>query len=286
MKKILVVFSVLVLILSLSFSSFAIQIPQPTNDFFVNDFANAISDEDEEEIMKIGADLFQQTTAQVVVVTVDSLDGYDVDEYALRLGREWGVGSKETNNGVVLLLSVSDRKVSIQAGYGLEGCVTDAKSGRILDEYAIPYLRDNDFSTGLLEAYKAITAVVCNEYGVELNPDYEINNYNNTYETEHYDDFGEDVLGALVIVFFIVLIFVVILSRSSGGNSNNGGGTYGGGHYRGTTYHGGSFSGGPRGGFSGGPRGGFSGGSRGGFSGGGFRGGGGSFGGGGASRGF
>ena len=80
MKKILVVFSVLVLILSLSFSSFAIQIPQPTNDFFVNDFANVICDEDEEEIMKIGADLFQQTTAQVVVVTVDSLDGYDVDE--------------------------------------------------------------------------------------------------------------------------------------------------------------------------------------------------------------
>lgn len=270
MKKIFAVVSVLILILSLSFSSFAIDFPEPTDELFVNDFANVISDEDEEEIMKIGADLFQQTTAQVVVVTVDSLDGYDVDEYALRLGREWGVGSKETNNGVVLLLSVSDRKVSIQAGYGLEGCVTDAKSGEILDTHAIPYLRDNEFSTGLLEAYKGITAVVCNEYGIELNPNYEINYYNNTNEIENYDDFGEDVLGALIIVFFIVLIFVVILSRSSGGNSNHGGGSYGGGHYRGTIYRGGGFSGG----------------SRGGFSGGGFRGGGGSFGGGGASRGF
>jgi uncharacterized protein len=256
-----------------SVTAFAINLPEPTNNFFVNDFANVISEEDEKEIMAIGASLFKQTTAQVVVVTVDSLEGADVNEYALELGRKWGVGDEEKDNGVVLLLSVSDRKITIQVGYGLEGCLTDIKTGRILDEYAIPYLRDNDFSTGLFEAYKAITAVVCNEYGVELNPDYDINNYNNTYEKENYDDFGEDVLGALIIVIFIVIIFVVILSRSSGGNSNHGGGTYGGGHYRGTTYHGGSFYGGPRGGFSGG--------SRGGFSGGGFRGGGGSFGGGG-----
>ncbi len=271
MKKIIAFFSVLVLILSLSFSSFAIDFPQPTNDFFVNDFANVISDEDEAEIMKIGADLFQQTTAQVVVVTVDSLEGYDVDEYALELGREWGVGSGKTNNGVVLLLSVSDRKISIQAGYGLEGCVTDTKSGEILDTYAIPYLRDNDFSTGLIEAYKAITAVVCNEYGIELNPDYEINYYHNTYESDSSDDFAGDVLGGLFIVIAIIVVFLIVLGKFSGGSSNHGGGTYygGGRHYRGTTHYGG-----------------FSGGSRGGFSGGGFRGGGGSFGGGGASRGF
>ncbi len=271
MKKIFVIFSVLVLILSLSFSSFAVDFPKPTNDFFVNDYANVISDEDEAQIMKIGADLFEQTNAQVVVVTVESLDGYDVDEYALELGREWGVGSKETNNGIVLLLSVSDRKVTIQVGYGLEGCVTDVKSGEILDTYAIPHLRNNDFSTGLIEAYKAITAVVCYEYGVELNPDYEINYYHNTYDSD--DDFAEDVLGGVVIVFVIIIAFVLVVGKFSGGNSNHGGGSYHGGGrtYRGGTYYGG-FSGGSRGGFSGG--------------GGGFRGGGGSFGGGGASRGF
>lgn len=273
MKKIFVIFSVLVLILSLSFSSVAVDFPKPTNDFFVNDFANVISEEDEAQIMKIGADLFEQTNAQVVVVTVDSLDGYNVDEYALELGREWGVGSKETNNGIVLLLSVSDRKVTIQVGYGLEGCVTDAKSGEILDAYAIPHLRNNDFSTGLIEAYKAITAVVCYEYGVELNPDYEIDYYHNTYDYDSDDDFGEDVLGGLIIVFVIIVIFVLVAGKFSGGGSNHSGGSYHGGGrtYRGGTYYGG-FSGGSRGGFSGG--------------GGGFRGGGGSFGGGGASRGF
>lgn len=273
MKRKFAFFSVLFLILTLSFTSFAIDLPEPSNDFFVNDFANVINEEDEEEIMKIGADLFEQTTAQVVVVTVDSLDGYDVDEYALELGREWGVGSKEANNGVVLLLSVSDRKISIQVGYGLEGCVTDVKSGEILDTYAIPYLRDNDFSTGLIEAYKAITAVVCYEYGVELDPNYQINYYQETYDFDSDDDFAEDVLGALIIVVVFIGIFIVVANKISGGGSNHGGGSYygGGGHYRGTTHYGG-FSSGSRGGFSGG--------------GGGFRGGGGSFGGGGASRGF
>ena len=188
MKKIIALFSIVLLILSLSFSSFAIDFPQPTSKLFVNDFANVISEEDEEEMMKIGADLYTQTSAQIVVVTVETLDGYDEKEYALELGREWGVGSKETNNGVVLLLSVSERRVTIQSGYGLEGCVTDAKSGQILDEYVVPYLKENDFSTGLTEGYKAVVSVVCNEYGVVLDPNYEINYYD-TYESD--DDFAE-----------------------------------------------------------------------------------------------
>ena len=270
MKKIIVFLSSILLLLSLSFSTFAIEFPQPTNDLFVNDFANVINEEDEAEIMSIGADLYEQTTAQIVVVTIDSLDGYDENEYALELGREWGVGSKETNNGVVLLLSVSDRRISIQAGYGLEGCVTDAKSGSILDEYAIPYLRNDDFSTGLIEAYKAIVSVVCNEYGVELNPDYEIGNYD-FYENDVLED-SDDAIATIILTIAIILIVVFVFRKFSGSDSNHGGGSYhGGGHYRGGTFYGG-FSGGSRGGFSGG--------------GGGFRGGGGSFGGGGASRGF
>lgn len=275
MKKINVILIISILILSLSFSSFAINIPEPTNDFFVNDFADVISEENEQEIMKIGADLYEQTSAQVVVVTVDSLDGYEVKEYALELGREWGVGSKETNNGAVLLLSVNDREVTIQVGYGLEGCLTDAATGRILDDYAIPYLINDDFSTGLTEAYKAITANLCEEYGVTHNPDYNIDNYNE-YDYSYSDD-SDDMSGLTIFVLTLVLISVIIfIHKLAGGgsdDSNHGGGTYHGGgrSYRGPTFYGG---------FSGGSRGGFSGGS------GGFRGGGGSFGGGGSSRGF
>lgn len=274
MKKIYAILTVFLIVLILSFSSFAITLPNPTNDFFVNDFANVISEEHEKEIMKIGADLYEQTTAQIVVVTVESLDGYDVDEYALELGREWGVGSSETNNGVVLLLSVDDRKVTIQVGYGLEGCLNDGKVGRILDEYAIPYLSNNDFSTGLIEAYKAVTYVVCEEYGVELNPDYAINFYE--IDESNSGDFDEDATTTLFVALFIVVIVCVLFNKFLSNGSSDGDGSFGGGGnggYHGPTYYGGSRGGSFRGG-------GFSGG------GGGFRGGGGSFGGGGASRGF
>lgn len=266
MKKIFGFLIVFILIFTLSFSSFASDFPKATNDFFVNDFADVISEEHEEEMMQIGADLYEQTTAQVVLVTVESLDGYEVNDYALELGREWGVGSSETNNGVVLLLSVNDRKVTIQVGYGLEGCLTDAETGSILDTYAIPYLSNDDFSTGLIEAYKAITSKVCYEYGVELNPEYEIDNYTPSETYDYNNVISSEGMGIIVGAFLIVFVIVIILGKSSGDGSNHGGGR----GYHTTTYYGG-FSGGSRGGFSGG---------------GGFRGGGGSFGGGGASRGF
>ena len=249
----------------------AIDLPEPTDEFFVNDFADVIDDEVESELQSIGVSLYNQTTAQVVVVTVDSLDGYDVSEYALELGREWGVGSEESDNGVVLLLSVDDREVTIQVGYGLEGCLPDGKTGRILDTYAIPYLIDDDFSTGLYEAYKAIASVVCEEYGVELD-EYDLNNYNDEYVYEvSYEEFTVIIITVFTVISIIVFL---IIKCKDNGNSGHGGGYYGGGtHYGGGTYHGGFSSGGFRGG------GGFSGG-------GGFRGGGGSFGGGGSSRRF
>lgn len=276
MKKIFALLCALILIFSLSFSSFAISLPEPTNDFFVNDYVNIIDEDDEAEIMKIGADLYEQTTAQVIIVTIDSLDGHDVDEYALELGRKWGVGSEENDNGVVILLSLSDREISIQVGYGLEGCLNDGKVGRILDDYAIPYLSSDEYSIGLIEAYKAVTYVVCEEYGVELNPDYQIDNYSD--DNSYSDNSEEGTAQIMLVVTTVALIFLIIfINKFSGGNSDDS-------HHGGGSYHGGGrYYGGPiiyRGGFSGGSRGGFSGG------GGGFRGGGGSFGGGGASRGF
>lgn len=268
MKKIVKFIVVtLALSLTLTITATAIDLPEPTNDFFVNDFADVIDDDVENELQSIGASLYNQTTAQVVVVTVDSLDGYDVEEYALELGREWGVGSEGSDNGVVLLLSANDRQVTIQVGYGLEGCLPDGKTGRILDTYAIPYLSNDDFSSGLANAYKAIANVLCVEYGVELD-NLDIEDYNNDYTFEMSND---EIIIVFITIFMVIAIFSFIVFKFNGGGSNHGGGTYygGGRYYGGHTYRGGFSSGGFRGG-----------------GGGGFRGGGGSFGGGGSSRGF
>lgn len=264
--KNLVKFIVLTLTLSLCFTvtAMAIELPEPTSEFFVNDFADVIDDEVEDELQAIGASLYNQTTAQVVVVTVDSLDGYDVSEYALELGREWGVGSEESDNGVILLLSVNDRQVTIQVGYGLEGCLPDGKTGRVLDQYGVPHFTYDDFSTGLADTYKVLVSAVCEEYGVELSDDYNLELYNYDDADILVSDVNDETMIILYLVFMVVIVIVLILSGKFGGGSHHGGGT----HYGGYTYRGGFSSGGFRGGS------------------GGFRGGGGSFGGGGSSRGF
>lgn len=247
------------LILSVIFtvSSFAVKLPEPTNDFFVNDFASVISDEDKSELMKIGEALYSKTGAQVVVVTVDTLDGTDVSEYALELGRKWGVGDKEKNNGVVLLLAVSERKVTIQVGYGLEGRLTDGKTGRILDNYAIPYLKNDEFSMGLTETYKAIVSEVYAEYG-ETPPE-------NLNEYDSYDVSDSTAFKVIRTIILIIVILVLIFGRRRRRHIFFGP-FYGGFHGGGDSFGGGSSFGGGRGG--------------------GFSGGGGSFGGGGSSRGF
>ena len=129
---------------------------EPTEKFFVNDYADVISEQDEDAIYKKGSYLNDATTAQVVIVTVDTVGDEIMSNYALEVGRKWGVGDKEKNNGIVILLAAEDRDVYISVGYGLEGAMPDSKTGRILDEYGIPYFETDEFSKGLLEVYNAV----------------------------------------------------------------------------------------------------------------------------------
>ena len=253
-----ILLSAVLLILSLSASAFAAKntpYPPPTQSFFVNDFADCINETDEQKMQSMAEELYKKTGAQVVCVTVNSLDGKEVRDYALGLGREWGIGSKN-NDGVLLLLSVEERQIDIEVGYGLEGALPDGKTGRILDNYAIPYLKSDDFSTGLREAFSALIGETATEYGVEIDgsslaPDED--------EDEEYKS------SKAVIIDFIIFIIIVFAIRKITGRTPfiffGGGGN----HHSGGGFSGGGFSGGSSGGFSGG---------------------GGSFGGGGSSRGF
>lgn len=245
--------------------SAAAKYPSPTKRFFVNDFADVIDSSAEDEIYSKGAALQEKTTAQVVVVTVNTLDGEEPADYALGLGREWGVGQKNKDNGVVILLSKTERQIYIAVGYGLEGALPDSKTGRIIELYGLDYLKEDDFSKGLLEIFKSIVNEVYIEYGEEPEEGYtEIEDMGE----ESLEEYGAKVASSWVIMLAVVILFVLIFGRRRRGffwfGGPGGFGGFGG--------HGGGFGGG---------FGGSSGGSFGGFSGGG-----GSFGGGGAGRGF
>lgn len=230
---------------------------KPTDRFFVNDFANVISREDEDDMYAMGVQLYEKTKAQVVVVSVDSLDGMDISEYGVKLGRQWGIGDKEKNSGVLLIFSKNDRQVGISVGYGLEGALTDAKTGILLDTYAIPPFKENDFSAGLRETYSALVNEVYIEYGETPESGY----------TPVDELPQEERIPGLVQIMIVVIVLGVVLTVGrrfpfiflGGHHHHRGGGGFGG------------FGGGSSGGFGGG---------------GGFSGGGGSFGGGGSSRGF
>ncbi len=233
---------------------------KPTEEFYVNDFADIIDDSAESEMLSRSVTLAQKTTAQVVTVTVESLDGVAPEEYALQIGREWGVGDDEADNGIVILLSESDREIYIAVGYGLEGALPDGKTGRIIDRYGLDYLKNDDFSTGLLEISKAVVNEVYIENGLE--PEVGYTPIDSIIDIQPIEEHGGSVAVSWVGMIIIIIIILILPRRR-----------------RGFFWFGGP----PMGGFYGGS-GSFSGRSSGGF--GGFSGGGGSFGGGGAGRRF
>ena len=116
--------------------------PEHTDKLYINDFADVIEKGDSDEILSLGAELDKATAkalktkvgAQVAAVTVTSTGDEEIADYALALGRKWGLGSKENDNGVVILLATEDREIYVAVGYGLEGALPDSKTGRIIDE--------------------------------------------------------------------------------------------------------------------------------------------------------
>ena len=116
-KRLLFVFFAIFYVL-INFSVFAAI--NPSKEFFVNDYAEVLSEETKKCILDNSAALCEKTKAQIVVVTVKSLEGKDVSDYSLELFRNWGIGDKKLNNGLLVLLSTEDRKVKIDVGDGLE----------------------------------------------------------------------------------------------------------------------------------------------------------------------
>lgn len=232
--------------------------PKPTNDFFVNDYANIITLADAKQMQSKGEALYHSTTAQVVVVTVENMGGDVIENYSINLARQWGIGSEEQNNGVLLLLALEEREIRIEVGSGLEGALTDVKTGFIIDNYGMEYLRADNYSAGLTEIYNALVNEVYIEYGKQPDED-----YTPVDELSNSEAAGE--IGRVGLIIIIIILAMILSSRRRG---RPGGGL-------GMPFI-----------FFGGHGGGFRGGSGGGFSGGGFRGGGGGFSGGGSSRRF
>src|ERR1700682_1844398 len=97
---------------------------------------------------------------QIVVATLSSLQGYEIEDYGYRLGRKWGIGQKGSNNGTLLIVAPNERRVRIEVGYGLEGTLTDAVSRLIIENGILPRFRANDFTGGIQRGVDDILQVL------------------------------------------------------------------------------------------------------------------------------
>jgi uncharacterized protein len=262
MKKLFSIYCLLFLSFSVfaqqSFDADALLKPRTGKQQLVNDFTNTLTQDQEQTLENKLVRLDDSTFTQIAVVIVPTLNGKDIADYALALGRAWGVGNKKNNSGVVLLIAKQDRKINISPGYGLEGALTDLEASSIIEDVIAPIFRQDDYYGGINAGVDAIVNAVKGEYN-----------------TKRDRSSGGSGVPRLL---FIIIVIVVLMAMSSGGKG--GGGTFM--SRRGSRGFGGPFI--FPGGFGGGSGGGFGGGGGGGGGFGGF--GGGSFGGGGASGGW
>jgi uncharacterized protein len=224
---------------------------RPTD--YVNDYAHVLDPGTIAQLDDICQQIEQKAHAQIAVVTINSLDGSDIESYAVDLFKKWGIGSKASDHGVLILLAVQDRKYRIEVGYGLEPILPDGKVGGFGRE-AVPLLKLGNYRGALLLMTSRVADVIAQDAGITLT------GARSEIPEQPQEQPGRGISpGGMVVLAILVLLvlFVPPLRRLLFWMLLFGGG--GGGGYRGGDYSGGGGFGGGGGGF-----GGFGGGSSGG----------------------
>jgi uncharacterized protein len=142
--------------------------PFPKHQGLVNDFANVIPLEYEQKLVALTNELLQKTGTPVVVVTMPDIGGAEYNDYVNRLYSAWGIGKKGEDKGVLVFVTIKERKMRIETGYGLEGILPDGLVGEIRDQYMLPYFKENRFGEGLLNGTGAISQVIAKHAGATL----------------------------------------------------------------------------------------------------------------------
>lgn len=159
------VFSLFLLVLISSFLFIGCTsgaLPEPKG--FVNDFAGILSDKEEKSLEATLVQYEEQTSNEIAVVTVKSLDGKSVEDYTMALAEKWQVGKEGKDNGVIILVAQEEKKIRIEVGYGLEPVLTDLTAKQIIDNEMTPRFKRDDFAGGIESATKAVMAVIAGTY--------------------------------------------------------------------------------------------------------------------------
>lgn len=173
----------------------------------VNDFANVMTADQKQDLENKLVAYDDSTSIQIAVVTIQTTGDYAIEDYALKILRDWKVGNKKTNNGLVILAAIQDHKVYIATGYGMEGVLPDATTKEIVENEIVPNFKQNNYYRGFDLATDAIIQAARGEYQAP-------EGYN---QRKGRGSGGGNILG---IILFIVIILVLV---SRGGGRGGGG---------------------------------------------------------------
>ena len=216
----------------------------------VTDQAGVLNPVERAQLQRLSQELQAKTSVEMAVVTIRSLEGGEINDFANRLFEKWGIGKKGKDNGILFLAAIQDRKLRVEVGYGLESVLNDARVGRLLDERVVPYFKREQMGTGLVQGSLAIAEAVARDAGVQLSM-----GPSTPPRSRRRGPLG-GVLPLLVLVALVFVFrrnpFLALLLAGSARRHNRHGGYFGGGGFGGS----GGFGGGGFGGFGGGSSGG------------------------------
>ncbi len=190
-----------------SINTYAQQLPEkPNPPRLVNDFTGVLSTSQARQLENDLTQFNDQTSTQIAIAIVPSLDGTSVDDYAVKLALEWKIGQAGKNNGILVLIKpkLGNEKghAFIATGYGLEGAVPDAVANRIVDAEMIPLFKNGDYFGGISKGVNVLKELTRNEY-----------------TADEYLKRSSSGNGSLVIIVLLMVVFVVIFSKASSKNN-------------------------------------------------------------------
>ena len=187
---------------------------RPDPQRLVNDLAKVFTPEQVSTLENTLVAFDDSTSNQIAVVTVKDLEGYDASEYATRIGLDWGVGSEQFNNGIVLLVKPktfdSAGQVFIAVGYGLEGAIPDAYAKRIIENELIPHFRNNDYYAGVEAACDVLMKLASGEISEPRG--------------EEEDDALLEIIATLLFIGLLIFIFIIAVGQNDDNGHSSGGG--------------------------------------------------------------
>jgi uncharacterized protein len=176
----------------------------PKLDGRVIDQVNLLTPAVKKDIDTILKEHEKETSNQIIVVILNSLNGYTIEEYSYQLGRFWQIGQKDKNNGVLLVISMDEKKIRIEVGYGLEGALTDKIAHEIINYTIKPNFKANQYELGILKAVNEIKAAIKGEYEAKAKS----------------SDFN-GAINAFIPLGFFALIFLSMILNSASRKSKN-----------------------------------------------------------------